>query len=68
MHSMYDDAPQFRPDRRLESSAALWTEAAQQRYTELTNLPDDLQRTVRMEIGYLNESKQAAEELNRKAK
>lgn len=63
---MYDDQPNHQA-KRLEGVAELWTPAAQQRYSELTNLPDDLQRPVRMEIGYLQQAKQASEELSRKA-
>jgi hypothetical protein len=63
---MYEDHPGAR-ESEMATKAALWTEAAQQRYAELTSLPDENQRTVRMEIGYLQQAKQASEELARKA-
>jgi hypothetical protein len=67
---MYDDTPTppaSKKDAALAGKAALWTDAAQQKYAQLTARPDDQQRTVRMEIGHLQKAKQAAEELSRKA-
>jgi hypothetical protein len=72
MANMYDDQPApeastSEKDAGLASKAALWTEAAQQQYAHLTSLPDSAQAQSRMQIGYLQQAKQAAEELSRKA-
>lgn len=57
------------PDRAAELAAAqetgrladTWTPAARERYKHLTSLPEALQGSARMEIGYLEEAKNAAE-------
>lgn len=62
---MYDTTP----DRAAELAAAqetgrladTWTPAAQDRYKHLTSLPEASQAFARMEIGYLEEAKNAAE-------
>lgn len=70
---MWYETPEASPatimaDKKMADLAAMWTPAAQERYADLTRLPDSAAHgTTRMELGYLHEYKQAAEQLSRKA-
>lgn len=57
---MYDQAADESPDtRKLRERAALWTPKAQKQYAHLTSMDDQTQRSVRLEIGYLQQAKEA---------
>ncbi|MBX7445459.1 MULTISPECIES: hypothetical protein [unclassified Arthrobacter] len=59
---MYDNHPRTDNPQVAASKAALWTPEAQAKHKELTSLPDTAQALVRMQIGYLEAAKTAAEQ------